>query len=183
MGKGKLTEGEQVLQDWAKEYLNSEISLLNDLSIAPTARPWQALAVRITEAIRAAEQRGRDYRQKIKHIGETAEHGPFWEQFYLRVLDMPGVRESLDIGPGTECAWNEIIRVRFGKAKLRSVDPSEIIAYFENQAVYLNAPGFETYKDKVVEMKAAAQECRQIIIDLAAPSEPSTFRPPWECSQ
>lgn len=71
--------------------------------------------------------------------------GKFWQQFYLRVLQMEDVMETLEIDDLQ--TWNEYLRIRYGQVSLRAVDPQLVIDELEGKG-----------------LKAAAAKCRRIIV-------------------
>ena len=146
----KNSIGKSLLTEWGKDH-ESDHLVDPDAADFITTASWADLAERIDIALREAEQRGRDYRKHVQVMKDQAEHGPFWQEFYKRVLHMKGVIQLLDL-EGIEPQWNEAIRIRFRKPTLRAVDPAVMI-------IYLLGHGSDGIQ--------AAAECHKIIIDLA----------------
>ena len=162
-----MITGKELITNWAQQCLGKRLTIGEDSETYAgiLSTEWKDLMERVDTALREAKQEGLDYRKSKKLLTDNSEHGPFWQQFYLRgVMEMAGVKEALDLN-GVEDQWSEAIRIRFKKSILRAVDPNELIKFFDD------------YRDDIC--AGAADRCLEIIRDLARDAASETNGEKW----
>lgn len=174
-----MTTGKELITTWAHQCLGKRLTIGEDSETYAgiLSTEWKDLMERVDMAIREAKQEGLDYRKSKKLLTDNSEHGPFWQQFYLRgVMEMPGVKEALDLD-GVEDQWSEAIRIRFKKPTLRAVDPNELINFLDWLSTSM------AYDFDAKNMTLAADRCREIINGMGSDAAGEINGQKWSIAQ